>query len=124
MNPVARAFAGDAGRSRSRFFRCALAAEILLAILCVVPVWNAVRVGMRKQMPAFQASERAGGWFIVSVDAEGASASLLHVGDRIVSLNGDPRAALAGPDWSLRALPPDRYTPSPSIALDRWSRST
>ncbi len=116
MNPVARALAGDAGRTRSRFFRCALAVEILLAILCVVPVWNAVRVGMRKQVPAFQASERAGGWFIASVDRENGDTKLLRVGDRIVSLDGDPRAALAGPDWSLRALPPGAlYT----VAVER-----
>jgi hypothetical protein len=79
------------------------AAGVAAQILGVVFL---ARYGGARKAPGWRATWHRDGWFVTQVERNGAAEGSLEDGDRLVSVDGDARAALVGPSAALRRVSP------------------
>jgi eukaryotic-like serine/threonine-protein kinase len=103
---------GWAASLRESWFRIVVLLAAILALgLYSLAAVTLVRHGGAARSFGWTAAPESGSWLITSADPAGPAADLLHVGDRLVSLDGDARLGQHGPRYFRRWLPIGRsYT--------------
>jgi eukaryotic-like serine/threonine-protein kinase len=93
------------------FFRIAIAIGFVALCLLVIEGVHAIQFAGYSRNQGWTATRAGDEWRIATVDPTGPAAGLLSAGDRLVAVNGDPRARTLGPHWLLGGIGPnDTYS--------------
>ena len=77
---------------------------MLFAIALVMTVFSLIRHNGPRKAPGWVARPQYSGWFVTGIDRGGPADGRLEVGDRLLAINGDERAAVIGTSY-WRHLP-------------------
>ena len=93
------------------FFWFALIVSILLLAVFPFQLFQILRSGNTMAVPGWAAVASSSGWTVSQVQRAGPAAGKLKTGDRLLSIDGDVRAATTGPSWFLsHKRPGEQYT--------------
>src|SRR5471030_647048 len=90
------------------FFWVAIGVGVLALCLMVIEGVHAIQFAGYSRQQGWTETRTADGWRIASVDPAGPAAGILHPDDRLVAINGDPRAGRFGALWQLGRIEPGR----------------
>lgn len=91
--------------SKSAFLRLASGFAIVSALLLAFAVVHIMRTGSQVHTTGWAAGRVQGAWTVKTVDKGGPADGLLHTGDKLISVDGDPAVQKIGPQWILRDAP-------------------
>lgn len=122
MVPSARSPRLDLSALRPKkpfFFWLILTIGIGLSFVYLYTGWMVFRYEPAREPIGWRTELSKGAWLVSTVEPHGPAAGKLEVGDQVLALNGDARAAVAGPGISLHTLVPGS---SYSLRILRHSR--
>src|SRR5579864_2542440 len=96
------------GRPAPFVWLIALLSALYAAYLAFTIAMVASHYGIEKD-PGWTVRVAGDGWFVSAVDAAGPAAGKVEVGDRLLALNGDARAAVIGTSQFRDVNGGDRY---------------